>query len=306
MTVHNDTQPIIFAFEPHDLFDSLCSKLPAIAGRINTRSFPDGESYLRIETPVEGSQCIILADLSHPNNKFLPVVFLAATLRELGASSVGLLAPYLSYMRQDRRFVEGEAVTSRIFAKQLSQQVDWLVTVDPHLHRYHSLDEIYDIPCRVVQGASVLAEWLKGQEKVFLVGPDAESEQWVSEIAAHSGHPFIIGEKQRYGDRDVVVTLPDLATFQGYTAMIIDDVISSGQTILKCIEALKNKGINGIKCAAVHGIFANDIDRVLIERGLTQLITTNTIPHGSNTVDIADLVLVPVLECMRDARESKS
>ncbi len=305
MTVRNETQIIVFCYEPHDLVDSLCIKLPAIEGRINTRSFPDGESYLRIETPVEGSDCIILADLSHPNNKFLPFVFLAATLRELGASSVGLLAPYLSYMRQDRRFIEGEAVTSRIFAKQLSQQVDWLVTVDPHLHRYHSLDEIYDIPCHVVQGASALAGWLKGQEKMFLVGPDAESEQWVSEIAAHSGHPFIIGAKQRYGDQDVVVTLPDLARFQGYTAMIIDDVISSGQTILKCIEALKTQGINSIKCAAVHGIFANDIDQVLIESGLTQLITTNTIPHLSNRMDIADLLLEPVLECVRVARESK-
>jgi ribose-phosphate pyrophosphokinase len=305
MTLNKPAQVIVFTLEDHDLFNSLCSKLPAIAGRINTRSFPDGESYLRIETPVEDSHCIILADLSHPNNKFLPFTFLAATLRELGASSVGLLAPYLSYMRQDRRFVEGEAVTSRIFARQLSQQVDWLVTVDPHLHRYHSLDEIYDIPCRVVQGASVLADWLIGQDKVFLVGPDAESEQWVSEIASHSGHPFVIGEKQRYGDRDVDVSLPDLACFRGYTAMIIDDVISSGQTIFKCIEALKKQDISSIKCAAVHGIFANDIDQHLIESGLSQLITTNTIPHCSNKVDITDLLLEPVREFMRVARESK-
>lgn len=191
MTPNSDVRPIIFALKPHPLLAGLCDKLPAVEGRTLTRQFPDGESYLRIETPVAKRHCIILANLSHPNSKFLPLVFLAATLRELGASSVGLLAPYLSYMRQDRRFVEGEAITSRIFARQLSRQVDWLVTVDPHLHRYRSLDEIYDIPSQLVQGAPVLAEWLKGQERVFLVGPDAESEQWVLRLRPIADTPSL-------------------------------------------------------------------------------------------------------------------
>lgn len=305
MSHSNQARPIIFALESHPLLESLCNKLPALAGRTLAREFPDGESYLRVETPVTKRHCIILANLSHPNRKFLPLIFLAATLRELGASSVGLLAPYLSYMRQDRRFVEGEAITSRIFARQLSRQVDWLVTVDPHLHRYHSLDEIYEIPSRVVQGAPLLAQWLKGQERIFLVGPDAESEQWVSQIASYSGHPFIVGEKIRYGDRDVVVTLPDLTRFQGATAMIIDDVISSGQTILKCVDALTEQGITSISCAAVHGIFAEGIDQDLLQRGLTQLITTNSIPHSSNQVDIADLLQSPLQECLTIARKNK-
>jgi ribose-phosphate pyrophosphokinase len=288
------------------LFDSLCQKLNAVAGQTDTRHFPDGESYVRIDTPVEGRNCIILANLSHPDCKYLPLVFLAATLRELGASSVGLVAPYLSYMRQDRRFIDGEAVTSRIFAKQLSLQFDWLVTVDPHLHRYHSLDEIYDMPCRVVQGATALADWLKGQENLFLVGPDEESEQWVSQIAVRSEHPFIVGEKHRYGDREVVVSLPGLSRYQDLTAIIIDDVISSGQTILKCIEAIKNEGIKNIQCAAVHGIFAENVDETLLNRGLSKLITTNTIPHKSNQVDIAELLIEPIHKCLNSIREGSA
>lgn len=300
------SQPIIFSLEPHTLFNTLCQKLSAVAGQTDTRHFPDGESYVRIDTPVEGHDCIILGDLSQPDCKYLSLVFLASTLRELGASSVGLVAPYLSYMRQDRRFIDGEAVTSRIFARQVSQHFDWLITVDPHLHRYHSLDEIYDIPCRVVQGAAALADWLNGQEDLFLVGPDEESEQWVSQIAVQSGHGFVVGKKQRYGDRDVVVTLPDLSPFHGLTAMIIDDVISSGQTILKCIGALKSGGIKNIQCAAVHGIFADDIDVVLLDSGLSKLITSNTIPHKSNQVDIADLLIEPIDECLEVIREETS
>lgn len=267
-------------------------------GKTNSRLFPDGETYLRIDTPVQNRHCIVLADLSHPDEKYLPLAFLLATLREFGAASVGLVAPYLSYMRQDRRFVEGEALTSRIFAQLLSSQIDWLVTVDPHLHRYHSLNEIYSVPTRVVQGAPLLADWLKGQANLLLVGPDAESEQWLSEIAVLSGHPFVIGSKARYGDRDVVVTLPDLTRFHHHTAVIIDDVISSGQTILKCIATLRSKGIQQIKCAAVHGIFADGIDAQLMTAGLDELVTTNTIVHRSNALDIADLLILPIGECI--------
>ncbi len=272
-------------------------------GAITRRSFPDGESYLRVDTSVKGRACIVLAELAQPDAKYLPLAFLLATLRELGASSVGLIAPYLSYMRQDRRFVEGEALTSRIFAHLLSTQLDWLVTVDPHLHRYHSLDEIYSVPTRVVPGAPALADWLKEQSNLLLVGPDEESEQWIAEIARRSGQPFVVGAKQRYGDRDVVVTLPDLSPYGDRTAVIIDDVISSGQTILKCMEALQQQGIARISCAAVHGIFADSVDKTLVQRGLQQLVTTNSIAHSSNVVDLTDSLLEPIRELISTGME---
>ena len=293
------SQVLLFELEPHPLAGSLARQLGVEQGKTSQRLFPDGESYVRIDTPVENKHCIVLADLSRPNSKYLPLVFLVQTLREFGAASVGLVAPYLSYMRQDRRFIQGEAITSRIFAQHLSTQIDWLVTVDPHLHRYHKLDEIYSIPSRVVSGAPLLADWLKGQTNLVLVGPDAESEQWVSQIARHSGHPFIIGSKQRFGDRDVQVSLPDLSAYQQCTAVIIVDVIASGQTILKCILALRALGINSIKCASVHGIFADGVDVELLAAGLDELATTNTIVHTSNAMDISSLLLEPIRDSVR-------
>jgi ribose-phosphate pyrophosphokinase len=288
-------RPVLFSLEPHMLAHSLAQKLPCDLGEFQSRAFPDGESYLKITTPVQGKDCMILVDLSHPDGKFLPLVFLADTLREMGARSVGLVAPYLCYMRQDRRFVDGEAVTSRIFAGLVSEKFDWLVTVDPHLHRYHSLDEIYAIPSRVVQGAPVLSEWLSGETDIFLVGPDAESEQWVSSIAAISGHPYVIGEKNRLGDRQVVITLPDLGDLSAKRAVIIDDVISSGHTVLECISALREKGVKDIDCACIHGIFVDDVDQQLVAGGLNQLVSCNTIIHESNRLDISRLLKEPML-----------
>lgn len=198
---------VLFSLTPHPLQEKLCDQLNLEPGSLQVRRFPDGESYLRVLTSVKGANCVILADLTHPDTKYLALLFLFETLRELGARSIGLVAPYLCYMRQDRRFEEGEAVTSRVFAQSLSLHIDWLITVDPHLHRYQSLDEIYSIPTQVVQGAPALADWLRGQNGLLLVGPDAESEQWVSSIAQASNHPYVIGTKQRLGDRRVEVTL---------------------------------------------------------------------------------------------------
>lgn len=291
--------PLVFCLNEHPLAELLARALDAQQGEFSARQFPDGESYLRIHSTIENRACIVVADLSHPNTKYLPLLFLSETLRELGASQVGLVVPYLSYMRQDRRFVEGEAVTSRIFAKCLSQHADWLVTVDPHLHRYHSLDEIYSIPSRVVQGAPALANWLKTQSNLLLVGPDSESEQWVSEIAAFSQHPFVIGEKQRFGDRHVEVSLPNTNEYNDRTAVIIDDVISSGQTILECIKTLKSKGFETVQCLAVHGIFAEGSDQALIKAGLSQLTTTNTIPNSSNAIDITPQLIIPVITMLQ-------
>lgn len=293
--------PIVFSLEQHPLTDALVKGLSASRGTFETRQFPDGESYLCITSEVKNRPCIVVVDLAQPNHKYLPLMFLVETLRELGATQVGLVAPYLSYMRQDRRFVKGEAVTSRIFARSLSHHIDWLVTVDPHLHRYHSLDEIYSVPSRVVQGAEALAKWLKHRENLVLIGPDSESEQWVSGISAFSQHPYVIGSKNRFGDRYVEVTLPDIDDFRGRTAVIIDDVISSGQTIKECILALRSKGIENIQCVAVHGIFADASDQSLMSAGLDRLATTNTIPHKSNSIDMTSYLVGPVFEMLQSS-----
>ena len=106
---------------------------------------------------------------------------------------VGLVAPYLAYMRQDRRFKPGEAVTSREVAQLLSGAFDWLVTVDPHLHRYTSLAEIYRIPTHVTHAAPLISQWIKANvPRALVIGPDSESEQWVSAVASEAGAPFTV------------------------------------------------------------------------------------------------------------------
>ncbi|WP_226667121.1 ribose-phosphate diphosphokinase [Microbulbifer aggregans] len=297
----------LFSLEENlPLAPPLQEALKAVAGEIERRRFPDGESYMRVLSRVNGQHCVILADLCQPDEKLLPLQFLADTLRALGAASVGLVAPYLCYMRQDKAFQPGEAITSRVFARSISATVDWLLTVDPHLHRYRSLDDIYTIPAIALSGIPAMQSWLETQpEQLILVGPDAESRQWVARLAGASRHPFIVGEKTRRGDRDVSVTLPADTRLQSHTAVIVDDVISSGHTVLQTIDALNKAGARPIVCAAIHGIFAEHADRKILLAGAKQIATSNSIPGEHCTFDLTSL-LAPAIEGLIDQCTSPS
>ncbi len=269
----------------------LADALDAEIAVLTTRSFPDGESYLRYESDPVGRDLILVCTLNDPNPKTLPLLFAAAAARDLGAASVGLVTPYLAYMRQDRRFQPGEAITSLAFAAQLSGAFDWLVTVDPHLHRYQALSDLYTVPAFAISAAPAIADWLRDNvEAPLIVGPDMESEQWVRQVAEAVGAPHAVLRKTRHGDRNVEIEAPDLAAHQGRTAVLLDDIVSSAHTTATASRLLAARGFARRLCVAVHGIFAGDALSLLAQAGVEQVVTTNTIVHASNGIDISRLL----------------
>jgi ribose-phosphate pyrophosphokinase len=285
------TKPVVFDLPGNEpLGDTLRAALEGEPGGIERRQFPDGESYLRITSEVDGRDVVLLCSLDHPDSKLLPLLFAADTLRELGARRIGLVAPYLAYMRQDRRFHPGEAVTSRTFGGVVSRHLDWLVTVDPHLHRYHALDEIYRIPSRVVYAAPFMAEWIrKNVESPVIIGPDKESEQWVAQVAADADAPFLVCEKQRSGDRDVRISIPRAETLLGRQPVLVDDVASSGRTLAVAAKQLVEMGFTPPDCVVVHPLFAGDATEIL--KGLVRrIVSTNTIVHATNGIDVTEAI----------------
>ena len=250
------------------------------------RQFPDGELYVRFPVERIDGTVAIVGNLRGDN--FLRVAFLAGTARDLGARQVGLVAPYLAYMRQDSQFHPGEGVTQRYFGKLVSGVVDWLVTVDPHLHRVHSLDGIYSIPTTIAHAAPAIAKWIASEVRdPVLVGPDAESEQWVSAVASNCGAPFLILEKTRRGDRDVSVSAPQHA-WNGHTPVVIDDIVSTGRTMLEATRMLCAAGSAAPMCVAIHAVFADAVHDELVRAGARGIVTCNTIPHASNRICVVD------------------
>lgn len=281
------------------LAGELAAQLDCETGELNTRRFPDGETYLRFATDLDKRSVAIVCTLAHPDEKILPLIFAAATARELGVSKVGLVAPYLAYMRQDRRFNPGEAVTSRQVAHLISEAFDWMVTVDPHLHRYGDLSEIYSIPTRVVHAAPLISRWIKANiARPLIIGPDSESEQWVAAVASDAAAPYCVLEKVRHGDRDVQITLRNLDAWQGRTAVLVDDIISSGRTMIEAVRLLEARGWSPAVCIAVHGLFGDDSDVILSHLG-ARVVTTNTLPHATNAIDVASLLANAVAAAIR-------
>lgn len=262
-------------------------------GMVMLRRFPDGETYVRVETPVRDRDVALVCTLDRPDDKVLPLLFLAATARDLGARSVGLIAPYLAYMRQDRRFADGEGVTSAYFASLVSKSVDWIVTVDPHLHRRASLGEIYSIPSEVVHAAPRVAAWIRSHvRQPLLVGPDGESSQWVAAVAEAAGAPSIVLEKVRRGDREVSVTVPHVERWHDHTPVLVDDIVSTAKTMIETVRHLQRAGLAPPICIGVHGVFAPGAYKELRGAGAASVVTSNTIPHISNEIDLsADLAV---------------
>lgn len=291
---------ILFAMPGNEAFTlHLDRAISCEVGQLEMRRFPDGESYIRLHSPVRDRDVVFVCTLDHPDEKMMALYLAVSTARELGARRVGLVAPYLAYMRQDARFQEGEGVTSLHFARFVSDFCDWLVTVDPHLHRHHKLNEIYSIPTKVVHAAPAIADWIAANvERPVIVGPDAESEQWVARVAKAVGCPYTVLEKTRQGDREVAVTAPAAVDWQGGTPVLVDDIASTAQTMIAAVARLREAGLPAPVCVTVHPIFAGDAYADLQAAGVERIVSCNTIAHHSNQIDLGDEVAVAAVDLM--------
>jgi ribose-phosphate pyrophosphokinase len=281
---------LILPMPGHDAFGvDLAAQLDAELGRVEARQFPDGEHYVRLACDVAGRDVLIVCTLARSDAVFLPLVFAADAARELGARRVTLVAPYLGYMRQDQRFQPGEAVSVRSFARLLSSTFDRLLTVDPHLHRVAALREVYTLEAATLHAAPLLSRWIRESVPAPLViGPDAESEQWAAEVARAARAPHVVLTKTRLGDRDVRISFPDLTAFEGRQPVLIDDIASSGRTLVAAAQQLQDLGFAPPHCAVVHAIFGGDAYEA-VSRVAGEIVSTDSVPHPSNRLALAPL-----------------
>lgn len=286
--------------ENQDMARSLAHHLGGEIGHLEIRSFPDGESFVRIDSEVRGRHVVIVCTLDRPDEKFLRLALLAGTARDLGAARVGLVSSYLPYMRQDIRFNPGEGITSVYFARLLSSQVDWLVTVDPHLHRRNSLSEIYTIPAVVAHAATAIGDWIRENVSApVVIGPDSESEQWVSVVAERAAAPYSVLTKKRLGDRDVRVSDAEAKRWQGRTPVLVDDIVSTARTMIAAATQFREVGFSDIVAIGVHALFAGQAYEELKGAGVGRVVTCNSVSHASNGVDISPYLAAAIRDLVR-------
>jgi ribose-phosphate pyrophosphokinase len=246
---------------------------------------------VRIDGDPRRQVVVLVGPLDRPDEKVLPLLFAAGVARELGASEIGLVAPYFPFLRQDAAFHPGEAVSARLFAGLVSKSVDWLITVDPHLHRTRDLGELFTVPAEVVHSAPLIAGWIRDRvARPVIVGPDEESAQWVAEVAAGVDAPWVVMAKRRRGDRAVELALPPMASLEGRQPVLVDDIVASGGTARAASRLLANAGFPLQWVVAVHAV-ADPLSAEALEReARVELVTCNTIHHPSNRIDVSDAI----------------
>ncbi|MCS6986280.1 MAG: ribose-phosphate diphosphokinase [Sphingomonadaceae bacterium] len=288
--------PLLFALPGHEeAARRLAGHEVHEPGRLQVDRFPEGESRVRLLTPVEGRAVDLFCSLARPEPQLAPLLLAAGAARDQGATRVRLVSPYLPYLRQDTAFAPGEGVSARIFARWLSAWFDEVVTVDPHLHRIASLAELFTIPARAVASAPLVARWIAVHvDRPLVVGPDAESRQWAGAVAKALDAPLLMMRKRRHGLRAVEVE-PEEAPPPGFRPVLVDDIAGTGGTLAAAARALDALGLAAPVAVVVHALIGPD-DLARLEGSLARLVSTDSVAHPSNAIALAPALAAALAE----------
>jgi ribose-phosphate pyrophosphokinase len=289
---------MLLGFEEYEIqAQHLAMTLGRSYSRVAVHHFPDGECKVTLPEKLP-THVVFCRSLDYPNDKLIELLLAATTARQLGAQRLTLVAPYLCYMRQDTAFVVGEAVSQPIIGRFLAELFDDVITVDPHLHRTHQLAEAVPATHAVALTATaIMREFLhhhcgahpESHADTLLLGPDAESVQWVRALAEGDGLAYGVARKQRLGDREIHITLPNL-DLEAKAVVLVDDVISSGETIAIAAQACFEKGAKRVDVLVTHPLFAQGAFERIRQVGVGEIWSTDSIPHSSNCIVLTKLL----------------
>jgi ribose-phosphate pyrophosphokinase len=269
----------------------LAARLGLSACEIAIHAFPDGE--MRVTAGPAAPTTIIYASLDRPNEKLIALMFACEALRRAGTNRIVLLAPYLCYMRQDTAFHEGEAISQKVIGALLAGCVNRVITVDAHLHRAPDIGTVFPgIESDNLSAMPAIADALGAaglDPATVVVGPDAESEPWVSALAGRLGLSHTVARKTRRGDRSVKIGFPDPARLAGHPALVVDDIVSSGSTMIACAKTLAAAGATVIDAVVTHALFSEQLCRDMELSGIRSVRSTYSVPHSTNAIALDDL-----------------
>ncbi|MBL1321776.1 MAG: ribose-phosphate diphosphokinase [Methylophaga sp.] len=254
---------------------------------VKIHRFPDGESKITLPAQLP-KHIIICRSLNAPNEKLLELFMVAANVRDQGAKTISLISPYLCYMRQDKAFHTGEVISQHVIGNMLASYFDNILTVDAHLHRISQLSQAIPTKKAInLTATEPMAHFIqKNIKQPFLIGPDEESEQWVADIASHYNMDYSVATKQRYGDKNVKVSLPD-ADYRNRNIILVDDIASTGKTLLAATKELARFSPASVSVLVTHALFIDDALAELERENISNIWSCDTIPHHTNSVFLA-------------------
>lgn len=258
--------------------------------------FPDGETYARIPGDLRGEHAVIVQSTCHPQNENLIELFLLLdAAKGLGARRVTAAVPYFGYARQDRRFKPGEAMSAHAMCRLMgSAGADDMLTVDIH---EEEIVRGSPIPAKSLTAAPLLGRHIArlGLKDALILGADEGALKLARDVAAELGADHSCLRKRRLTPT-MVVTEPECPDVAGRDVVIVDDIISTGGTMIEAATVLKERGAEGIYAFCIHPVFADEVEGKILAAGVREVIATDTIEHRASAVSVAPLFVEALRE----------
>ena len=272
---------------------NLANKIQQPLLQATYKRFPDDEFYIRVLDDIAGED-VLIVQTAYPDSKIVELLLMQDAVHEAGAKKITVVLPYFGYSRQDKKFEEGEAISSRTVAQHISMHADFVITVDPH--KEHIL-KFFSVPAYSCSAVSTIAQYLKEKNIDFILAPDKGAKDRAKEAATLINCEYDYLEKTRIDGTTVKIT-PKKLDARGKHVAIIDDIISTGDTMANSIKELKKQGAKTVSIACTHGLFVGGAKEKLLSADCDEIISTDTIETEFSKVSAADCIAEILLKTL--------
>ncbi|OWP56529.1 MAG: ribose-phosphate diphosphokinase [Thermoplasmatales archaeon B_DKE] len=248
---------------------------------VERKKFPDGELYLRVNGNIRGCDVILVSN-TRSNENIIETMLLLDAVKECEPHSLTAVIPYFGYARQHMRYKDGEPVSSKVWTYLIERFADTIVSVDIHDEQTLSYSSKPFMNISIVDS---IASHYAGKNINYVISPDDGGSQRAMKIAAMLGTKHFYIDKKRIDSNTVEMRIPDV-DLRGKNVLIVDDIISTGGTIVKAVKLIREMGAAKIYVSAVHGIFTGDSENT-IKSIADDLAVTDTIESGSSKISVA-------------------
>jgi len=258
---------------------------------IELRIFADGESKIRLDNMAK-KNCIIIHSTYPPTDQHLMQLFMIMyKCKEDGAKDICVVSPYLAYTRQDKIFVDGEIITINLVGKILAcLGITKLITIDSH--KPNALNYSFaTIDLTAIPSLSSYVKHNLTMNNPIVISPDEGGIERAKKFAGliNANSLSLVKTRDRFTG-DVSISLLDQGPLKNCDALIVDDMISTGASIMKTIELLKKYHIGNVYAICTHALLLDDAKQKLLNAGIKEVISTNSIPNEFAKVDLSSVI----------------
>ena len=273
-----------------DLAKRLARKLKAVYIQTETKIFPDGESKVTLGKIPKKSVILVVQSTYPPvDTNLLQALSIISQVRKISSRTFAII-PYMGYARQDKQFLSGEVITMSVVAKMLqSAGAKKVIVVD--IHSNTALNH-FNIPTENVSAVPELANYFKklNLKNPLVVSPDMGGSSRSKKFASLLKTDFIVLKKHRDRKTGRVSIQTAKADVQGKDLILVDDIISTGGSIIKAAQFLKKQKCKRVFVACTHGLLVEGAEKKIRKAGVSRIISTNTIPGNTSKVDVSDIL----------------